>query len=165
MSCCRAKDNKGTALPSACDSGVVIPEWGVPERVGWEEYVDPPVGVEKYSSWQLAAADTLLRYEYNHQDNFTDGLGAGQQAVSLLFADDGEGTNSEVVVQDRQAVANTETERWHSVFVEMIVPAGTYYRVSVFHPLLTTPQDSLLPGGVSKYQYNFITLSSMENQS
>lgn len=161
MGNCRT--NAGTATPSSCDSGVTVPAWGVPERFGWEPSSD--TGVVEYSSWQLAEADVLLRYEYNHEDGFTDGLGAGQQVVSLLFADDDEGTNSEVVARDRQKVANAETGRWHSVFVEMIVPAGTYYRVSVFHPLLTIPQDSMLPGGVSKYQNNFATLVAMENQS
>lgn len=164
MSRCCAKDNKGIALPSACDSGVVIPEWGVPERVGWENYVSPPIGVQKYSSWQLAEADTLLRYEYNHLDDFDDGMGPGVMQVTLLLASDAEGTDEEAVAQEIREVPYSESGKWFSVAVEMIVPAGVYYRISVFHPVITSPQDSLLPGGVSKYQYNFITLSSMENQ-
>lgn len=163
MGNCRT--NAGTATPSPCDSGVTVPAWGVPERFGWENYVNPPIGVQKYSSWQLATSDTLVRYEYNHLDDFDDGMGPGVMQVALLFASDAEGTDEEAVAQEIRWAPYSESGKWFSVVVEMIVPAGTYYRVSVFHPLLTNPQESLLPGGVSKYQYNFITLSSMENQS
>lgn len=166
MSRCCAKDNKGTALPSACDSGVTVPKWGVPERFEFLSLTDPLTGVQKFSEWQLAEADTLFRYEYNHFDEFDDGQGAGYIRVDLEIATDDEGTDSELIAREKCLVPNTETEKWYTAVVESIIPAGAYFRTVVYQPLISVdPQGPIPPDSQSVYQHNFATLSAMENQS
>lgn len=165
MSRCCATDNKGTALPSACDSGVTVPEWGVPERFEFVSLTDPLTGVQKFSEWQLAEVDTLFRYEYNHFDEFDDGNGSGYMRVDLQIASDDDGTDAETIASEKCFVPNSETDTWFSAVVEMIVPAGAYYRTVVTQPLFLSDPQGPLPDGIAVYQHNYATLSSMENQS
>jgi len=164
MGNCRT--NAGTATPSACDSGVTVPAWGVPERFEFESLTDPLTGVQKFSEWQLAASDILFRYEYNHYDEFNDGVGGPwYMRLDLQLATDDEGTDADTVASGKCAVPNDGTEKWYSAVVQMIVPAGTYYRTVVTQPLLTAEPQGPLPGGATVYQHNFATISAMENQS
>ena len=163
MGNCRT--NAGTAMPSSCDSGVTVPAWGVPERFDYEQFADPLVGAEKFSEWQLAASDSLFRFEYTHFDEFDDGMGAGYAYLDLYFAEDSDGTGSEKVAGDQILVSNSETDRYFSAIVEMLVPAGTYFKIVIRQPLLLSDPQGPLPGLASAYTWSNATLVAMENQS
>lgn len=163
MGNCRT--NAGTATPSSCSSGVTVPAWGVPERFELEEFADPLVGVEKFSEWQLAVSDSLFRFEYVHRDMDDDGMGPSYMQVELFFAEDDAGTGSTLVAKEQRFVPYSETERYFSTVVEMIVPAGTYFKALIFQPLLLSPPQGPLPDGVSAYLWSNATLVAMENQS
>lgn len=163
MGNCRT--NAGTATPSSCSSGVTVPAWGVPARFELENFADPLVGVEKFSEWQLAASDSLFRFEYVHRDMDDDGLGPSYMQVELFFAEDDAGTGSTLVAKEQRFVPYSETERYFSTVVEMIVPAGTYFKALISQPLLLSPPQGLLPDGVSAYTWSNATLVATENQS
>ena len=163
MGNCRT--NAGTATPSSCSSGVTVPAWGVPERFEFLSLTDPLTGVQKFSEWQLAASDTLFRYEYNHFDEFDDGQGSGYIRVDLEIADDDEGTDSELIAREKTLVPNTATEKWYTAVAETIIPAGKYFRTVIYQPLLTVDPQGPLEGGISVYEHNYATVVAMENQS
>ena len=146
MGNCRT--NVGTATPSSCSSGVTVPAWGVPERFEYGGSIHTAdVDVVKFSEWQLAVSDSLFRFEYVHKDEDDDGMG------------------STLVAKEQRFVPYSETERYFSTVVEMIVPAGTYFKALIFQPLLLSPAQGPLPDGVSAYTWSNATLVAMENQS
>ena len=164
MGNCRT--NAGTATPSSCSSGVTVPAWGVPERFEYGGSIHTAdVDVVKFSEWQLAVSDSLFRFEYVHKDEDDDGMGPSYMQVELFFADDDAGTGSTLIAKEQRFVPYSETERYFSTVVEMIVPAGTYFKALIFQPLLLSPAQGPLPDGVSAYTWSNATLVAMENQS